>query len=726
MAEAKRFRELDKLVEALLNERNSGAEGRFCVRLVLLPDFRHLKSFRTLIRNRKVKEVFLEDKVEDNLRWLYPEKLADIVKEASLEGSTIVLHSVSEAIRFYAEEELYDLILNKLLLIEGGRVIIPLAGMSERILDIYKNFPRKGEYTPLYTLEGDGKKLLLYLINPELRLPFEPVASLKKLLSLWMNTKKREEFVAIKSFYTRAENARPDSAVESVRINSYEELLRKAFGFSEHINFKDDKFLQFLTAEVHRVQAGNFSDLLASRTPGSFKEFLGLYFSEKDENIRKLLINYAHSRWREFREVLDNDPYKLAQNLWLSRFSKSEKKEYIRKIVEVDHSMDRGLCESIGETINKHNLLGVLSCERIKAIELFAKGDISEEELRGVWKGFDFYLDTPVPSNLSSELGIIHEYIKEYKLCKLRDRISDRLRELLGELNSSEERFYEWYHRIDELGDLIEQGIRVIQLDGVGFEWAGFIAGVLKERGLPVEDIKVARANLPTITETNKLEGATAIGEFDTFIHHGKNSYPEYIVEKMERLYQILIKEIELSGGRLIITADHGATALSRKEEALGFNTKGEGIRFMIGKADIPETLVFKGDKLYTIALTHRSISKKPAGETHGGATPEEILIPFIVVGRDEVSYRLELEKEELTSRMLRFKLFPEPTIPVRAKLEGAFSYELEVRKKGDWFIAELPINTRAGSYSLKVYVGSREVSKEITVKGGMEEKDLL
>ncbi len=725
MAEAKRFENLEELVEALFSEKRSGVEGRFCVRLVLLPDFKFLRNFRNMLRTKKIKEFFLEDKVGDSLGWLYPETLVRIVKEVSSEGSTVVLYSVGEAVRFYTQEELSDLILNKLLLIEGGRVFIPLAGMSESVLDIYRNFPRKEEYTPLYILEGEGKKLQLYLINPELKLPFAPITSFKKFLSLWMDKETGKRFVAVKSLYMKSENARPDSAVESVKIDSYEELLSKAFGFEEPLRFKDNTFLQFLAAEVYKAKARIFPDLLGDEAPKSFKDFLRLFFSKKEKNARMLLINYAYSRWEELREVLDNEPYKLAQNLWFSSLDYSEKREYIETIITTDASMDRGLCENLRGAINKHNLLGVLSCEREKAIELLGSGEISEEELRGIWKGFDFYLNTPFPSNLPVELKIVHEYIEEYKRCKLQNRISDKLKELLLELNSSEDRFYEWYHRIEELKDLIEPGVRILQLDGVGLEWMGFIVGVLKERGLPIEDIKIARANLPTITEVNKLEGATFIGEFDTIIHETAH-YPKYIVEEMDKLYQITHSEIELSRGRVIITADHGTTALSRIVEALGFSANGEGIRYVIGKASIPETLIFKGDKSYTIALTHRSISRKPAGEIHGGATPEEVLIPFIVVGGGAVSYRLKLEKKEVTARVLRFKLFPEPNVPIYAKLEGKLNYELEVFKEEDWFIVKIPINIRAGNYNFRVCIGAEEASKELTVKGGMEEKDIL
>ena len=36
--------------------------------------------------------------------------------------------------------------------------------------------------------------------------------------------------------------------------------------------------------------------------------------------------------------------------------------------------------------------------------------------------------------------------------------------------------------------------------------------------------------------------------------------------------------------------------------------------------------------KNFKVALTHASLNKKPVREVHGGCTPEEILVPFILI----------------------------------------------------------------------------------------------
>jgi len=38
------------------------------------------------------------------------------------------------------------------------------------------------------------------------------------------------------------------------------------------------------------------------------------------------------------------------------------------------------------------------------------------------------------------------------------------------------------------------------------------------------------------------------------------------------------------------------------------------------------------GNDNFKIALTHASLNTKPVREVHGGCTPEEILVPFVVI----------------------------------------------------------------------------------------------
>ena len=77
---------------------------------------------------------------------------------------------------------------------------------------------------------------------------------------------------------------------------------------------------------------------------------------------------------------------------------------------------------------------------------------------------------------------------------------------------------------------------------------------------------------------------------------------------------------------------------LSRLVEAQSYMTKAshEGRYIEVESSESLEDRNYlrhqNGVNNYKIALTHASLNKKPVREVHGGCTPEEILVPFIVI----------------------------------------------------------------------------------------------
>ena len=52
-----------------------------------------------------------------------------------------------------------------------------------------------------------------------------------------------------------------------------------------------------------------------------------------------------------------------------------------------------------------------------------------------------------------------------------------------------------------------------------------------------------------------------------------------------------------------------------------------------------------RGKDNYKVALTHASLNNKPIREVHGGCTPEEILVPFIIISNKK-SESTNIKKE--------------------------------------------------------------------------------
>jgi hypothetical protein len=52
------------------------------------------------------------------------------------------------------------------------------------------------------------------------------------------------------------------------------------------------------------------------------------------------------------------------------------------------------------------------------------------------------------------------------------------------------------------------------------------------------------------------------------------------------------------------------------------------------------------GTDNFKVALTHASLNTKPVREVHGGCTPEEILVPFIVISNKKSARAVEKNVE--------------------------------------------------------------------------------
>jgi hypothetical protein len=214
----------------------------------------------------------------------------------------------------------------------------------------------------------------------------------------------------------------------------------------------------------------------------------------------------------------------------------------------------------------------------------------------------------------------------------------------------------------------------ILWVDGMGIEWLSLLYGQLyvANAKLLVEKPLIVKALLPTETEFNKQwddfnSPYEKLDRLDNLNHKGipdDNNYFSCIDAQFEIIKEIAQEAASLlqKYERVIITADHGSSRLA----ALAFHGKpgfkvpedakplGHG-RFCELPAGFTETVhaenyeyVKFGDKSYYVIKNydHFSVSGKAAGkdqdneyrsgEIHGGKTPEEYLVPIIILNRSE------------------------------------------------------------------------------------------
>lgn len=192
---------------------------------------------------------------------------------------------------------------------------------------------------------------------------------------------------------------------------------------------------------------------------------------------------------------------------------------------------------------------------------------------------------------------------------------------------------------------------KVFWIDGLGLEWIELLRHELQRRNVSIVDLYVARANLPSITETNKGVGWDNENQLerglDTIAH--RNTY-ECVADLLHDQFEVISRAADriaaaTHGGRqVIVTSDHGLTSLSTGEridsvEPMAVDNSG---RFgTIGVSSItvlrdrvgPWIVESRDGKEYICLENHSRFrgGRSSSYEAHGGATIEESLVPVLV-----------------------------------------------------------------------------------------------
>ena len=245
-------------------------------------------------------------------------------------------------------------------------------------------------------------------------------------------------------------------------------------------------------------------------------------------------------------------------------------------------------------------------------------------------------------------------------------------------------------------------------------------------------------ANLPTSTDQNKFPDVKYIQDFDNHIHSTVYSFPNSIIKQFDEIKRIIDTYIILDSEQTIaIVSDHGLTALSRLavSKRYGKDDSHEG-RFIevIDKYHISDSdyIIHKSDidqKNYLIALKHGSLGKKPIREVHGGVTPEEVLVPFIVVSNKkqsaEIDYSIILDKTEIPKKepLISINITPKPS-SANIYLKGKIIKLIFNEKTLKW---EINLDkSLSGKIPIKVKTGKSEKAFTINIISGIIEEDLF
>lgn len=265
-------------------------------------------------------------------------------------------------------------------------------------------------------------------------------------------------------------------------------------------------------------------------------------------------------------------------------------------------------------------------------------------------------------------------YFKAYRKAKIKDMYTDEIKSYIDTYNKNETTFWDWYYKHSTCHDLYHeimtdchhQPDKIYWIDGLGAEFIPFIQYLIENSHTNYEiiEIQVATTGLPSNTSLNRFEvnDKTLIkfGDLDALAHSNYYRARKTLIEELATIRQIvtsILKDNSVGNHTITIVSDHGLTALSRLREPRKLTGKAhhEG-RYIPYNADIvaasmPEYITVKNtddNQDYKVALTHASLGRKPSHEVHGGCTPEEVLVPFIVLTNVDASKPIKYDIKPL------------------------------------------------------------------------------
>ncbi len=382
----------------------------------------------------------------------------------------------------------------------------------------------------------------------------------------------------------------------------------------------------------------------------------------------------------------------------------------------VDFTRDNGILVENREVLREaigEELVGYLTCfsryERQMIIWLYRQGFIGEGWLEDHYSDLWYYL-----RHMESDVGPegfaekFAEYFKTYRALRMRIEEGSGYDIAINPWNRNEAAFYAWYFNSQiEYPEVYlkrkEFKGRVYVLDGVGAEFMGYILKLLELKDYWAEFSSYTKCHLPSVTSIAKEfypPDYEWIEDYDSKVIHGGTYYHVQNMESSLSEIRAMIDRIidNDEDGFFAITADHGSTVghkIQKRDKSYQFDQSEHDGRCYYNKdrqrIEPSEDYIIYDDEAgrqWVIALNQQSLYNNSKYAVHGGATPEEVLVPVIIVhkGKRAVKhYRVMAVNLKVSglNRKIEVKIHPVPR-DVRVVLKGKDGTDVEMKWNGD------------------------------------------
>lgn len=598
------------------------------------------------------------------------------------------------------------------------RIYIPIIGMQNKMTK-FKEDPNIYLWELRSTNEGLRYKLILSKGGTYgvcgLDGYYSICHNMREWIALWKVGFKVHRHIICTSatIYNNAHHAQPDNAFEYVTCSNAFEFLTNGLNLGiAPTEYKPEESWawQQLAADV---DVSDFSfDTYVSQKFNAFslndeKDFVQAWFDNNDDYSRWLLKTYyiiKDSDQTYLTRVLKKCSSQSTSELF-SLIATQIFEEPIQESALCQRSVM--LCEASVHHVNITEMAEQILLAKIKAIatdpmygyehamkymspltgserdlmiEWLGEGYIHREDVKFLFPQLYHYV-TNINLNLDSSNLWINKYFNEYRKSKLANVPTDELRKMINEKNASPSTFILWRDSFKTVKTILHnrKDIDVYYwIDGLGVDWLPYVIGLIEKHkvdGVYLNEIYVATAKTPTCTSNNKIalmelsgNNLKKIGDLDSFAHSPKQ-YPAYITKEFYIVEQSISTILaQYNGKKIAFISDHGISYMPQT---------GNGLNYAAAESDhfgrcatwknehIPQDNKYvEADDGKTIcSLTYDSLtSKTPSGQgAHGGATPEEVLVPIIIVSnqKNASKYSVKLIENEVsaTQPIVKYKI---------------------------------------------------------------------
>lgn len=665
------------------------------------------------------------------------------------------------------------------------RIYVPIIGMQGK-MNKFKNDPNMHIWE--LNSNGDGQRYRLIVSRDGtygikgIDEKFTICHNMREWIGLWKSAAgvKHDIICISKAIADNAQHAQPDNAFEYVTCSNAYKMLTDGLGIEfPGIEEKEAEmpFWEQLASSID-VYGFDFCAFVSQRlnayTLDSEKDFVHAWFECHDDYSRWLLKIYYLQKngsstylgrtlmglsslstpelFSQLATLIFEEPFNeqsLRQRLVLLKeagyhqvqITDMAEQKVKAKLKAIAIDPERGYYHAM------KYMTPLTQSEKTLMTEWLGGEKIDAESVRTMFASLYHYM-MPLRLNLDEQNQWVNTYFDVYRKAKLANQSLPQLMEKVKEKNASATTFSMWRDNFKTVKTILHSRDDIdiyYWVDGLGVDWLPYIASIIEKHkvdGVYLNEMYVATADLPTRTANNKqklLELSQGelkkIGDLDTYAHSQK-SYPDYIIHELSIVEEAVSSVLsQYNGKKIAFVSDHGISYMPQLGIGLdlGFidsDHAGRCGEWQKGNAPADSNYVVADDGKTVCSLTYNSLgTKTPTGQgAHGGATPEEVLVPIIIVSpqKNASVYSATLIDKHVKSNnpVVAYQIKGMSSIDQPMVRYNGVDYAMH-KVSGNTYESE-KLNLVATTSRVTLVINEFEQTDIISVKTGVEEEDLF